>query len=62
MFSEKNELEDAIKQLKNELILIVGASSLNSNDTILCSQKLDRIINIYQTRSYRNTNLVDLNQ
>jgi stage 0 sporulation regulatory protein len=48
MFIEINILEDKINQLKSELMKIVKATGLNSNDALCCSQKLDQHITIYQ--------------
>lgn len=60
MFIQIDELEDRINQLKKELIQIVGETGLNSYNTICCSQKLDKLITIYQKHlklSYKNRNL-----
>ncbi|MDE3841102.1 sporulation stage 0, Spo0E-like regulatory phosphatase (plasmid) [Bacillus methanolicus] len=43
-----NELEERINQLKKELIQISEATGLNSYDTLYCSQKLDKLITMYQ--------------
>jgi stage 0 sporulation regulatory protein len=47
-FTEVHELEDRINQLKEELIRIALTTGLNSHDTLSCSQKLDKLITIYQ--------------
>ncbi|MBB6447132.1 Spo0E family sporulation regulatory protein-aspartic acid phosphatase [Bacillus benzoevorans] len=48
MFTEKNDLESRINQLKRELDQTVRVTGLNSDDTLRCSQKLDELITIYQ--------------
>ncbi|WP_280530147.1 aspartyl-phosphate phosphatase Spo0E family protein [Oceanobacillus sp. J11TS1] len=40
-----------INQLKKELIQIARLTSLNSYDTLRCSQKLDELITIYQNQN-----------
>ena len=49
-----DELEERIKQLKKELILIAEETGLNSHDTLCCSQKLDELITIYQKLTIDN--------
>ncbi|NEU31687.1 aspartyl-phosphate phosphatase Spo0E family protein [bacterium LRH843] len=48
MFVGMHELEAEINQQKEELIEIAEKTGLNSNATIHCSQKLDKLITIYQ--------------
>ncbi len=43
MLKEMDTLDGRIQQLKQELILIVEATSLDSQDTLRCSQKLDQL-------------------
>jgi hypothetical protein len=38
------QLEDRIKELKNNLIYTAKKTGLNSPDTIACSQELDQLI------------------
>ena len=47
MFTEV-ELEDRINQMKKELIQVTKETGLNSDDTLSCSQKLDKLIMLYQ--------------
>ncbi|WP_307197941.1 aspartyl-phosphate phosphatase Spo0E family protein [Neobacillus niacini] len=42
------ELEDRINQMRKILILIAKETGLDSNDTLLCSRKLDKLITLYQ--------------
>ncbi|WP_252433146.1 aspartyl-phosphate phosphatase Spo0E family protein [Peribacillus butanolivorans] len=53
IFIELDELEDNITHLKKELNHIVEETGLNCLDTIVCSQKLDQLITIYQKLSYK---------
>ena len=48
-----DDLEYRINQLKKELIQIAERTGLNSRETIFCSQKLDKLITIYQESSYK---------
>ncbi|EIJ77592.1 hypothetical protein MGA3_17882 (plasmid) [Bacillus methanolicus MGA3] len=48
-----NELEERINQLKKELIKISEATSLNSYDTLYCSQRLDQLITMYQKQFFK---------
>jgi|RhiMetdeSRZDD1v2_1073273.scaffolds.fasta_scaffold4736131_1 stage 0 sporulation regulatory protein len=53
MFKNLDELEIEIKQLKKELIETALAKGLNNCHTISCSQKLDKLITIYQKLTYQ---------
>lgn len=46
-------LENRINQLKQELLQIVKATGLNSNESICCSRELDKLITIYQKYSHK---------
>lgn len=48
MVNEIERMEKQIQQLKRELTLKVELSGLNSQDTLCCSQQLDKLITIYQ--------------
>lgn len=48
MFSNLAELEDGINQLKKRLIEIAIETGLNSPETLYYSQKLDKLIIVYQ--------------
>ena len=48
MKQEIDQLHVQIQQLRQELILIVGETGLNSEDTLKCSQELDELIINYQ--------------
>ncbi|MDQ0221275.1 aspartyl-phosphate phosphatase Spo0E family protein [Peribacillus cavernae] len=50
-FMEIYELEKTIDQLKIEMVQIAEKTGLNSHDTLSCSQKLDKLITIYQKHS-----------
>ena len=48
-----DDLEYRINELKKELIQIAERTGLNSRETLVCSQKLDKLITIYQKSSYK---------
>ncbi|MCM3655554.1 Spo0E family sporulation regulatory protein-aspartic acid phosphatase [Metabacillus litoralis] len=48
MCTEVNKLEGRINQMKKNLIQISKETSLNSDNTLYYSQKLDELITIYQ--------------
>ena len=50
VFTEMDNLENRINELKKKIILIAKETGLNSHDTINCSQKLDQLIVVYQKR------------
>ena len=52
-----DDLEFRINELKKELIQIVERTGLNSRETIDCSQKLDKLITIYQESSYKKIDI-----
>jgi stage 0 sporulation regulatory protein len=54
-----DELVERINQQKKELIQIVEVTGLNSPDAICCSQKLDKLITIYQTFSYKERKKIE---
>jgi stage 0 sporulation regulatory protein len=51
-FTEKDRLEHMISQLRSEMIQSAAATGLNSHRTIYYSQKLDKLITIYQKHFY----------
>ncbi|WML52298.1 aspartyl-phosphate phosphatase Spo0E family protein [Neobacillus sp. PS3-12] len=51
-FTEKDRLEHRINHLRNEMIRSAAATGLNSHRTIYYSQKLDKLITIYQRHFY----------
>ncbi|WP_338451357.1 aspartyl-phosphate phosphatase Spo0E family protein [Niallia oryzisoli] len=51
-FTEKDRLEDRINYLRNEMLQSAAATGLNSHRTIYYSQKLDKLITIYQKHFY----------
>jgi stage 0 sporulation regulatory protein len=55
MVNNTDSLEDRIQQLKNELILKIERTGLNSHDTLCYSQQLVKLITIYQ-RYLRHSN------
>ena len=60
MFTEVDNLESRINELKKELILIAKETGLNSQDTINCSQKLDQLIVYYQKTLTNKTNNIPI--
>jgi hypothetical protein len=48
IYTEIDELEHRIKKLRNEMIEAAAATGLNSCRTIYYSQKLDKLIIMYQ--------------
>ena len=56
-----DDLEYRINELKKELIQIVERTGLNSRETLVCSQKLDKLITIYQKSSYKKLDSMLLN-
>ncbi|MGG3804978.1 aspartyl-phosphate phosphatase Spo0E family protein [Metabacillus fastidiosus] len=50
---EIEELKKEINQIKKELIQVAEKTGLNSQDTLYCSQKLDKLIMTYQNFSYK---------
>jgi stage 0 sporulation regulatory protein len=48
MYKEISRLEDMISQTRIELIQIAEETGLNSDDTLLSSQRLDELITRYQ--------------
>ena len=57
IFTEIDELEYKINELKKELIQIAEATGLISHETINCSQELDKHISNYQKLSYEKSKL-----
>jgi hypothetical protein len=56
-FTEKDRLELRINHLRNDMIQSAAATGLGSFKTIYYSQKLDKLITIYQKYFYhRDTN------
>lgn len=53
VYPEKDKLEYRIKKLRNEMIQSAAATGLNSHRTIYYSQKLDKLIIIYQKLFYK---------
>ncbi|MBM4763209.1 aspartyl-phosphate phosphatase Spo0E family protein [Bacillus sp. B15-48] len=55
MSKEMGRLDSKIQQLKQELILIIEATGLDSQDTLRLSQKLDQLKSgfIYVKHSYK---------
>jgi stage 0 sporulation regulatory protein len=51
---EVDELELRINQMRKSLIQIVTETGLNSDDTLRYSQKLDKLITIYQIQKTNN--------
>lgn len=49
-----DELKSKISQMKKELIQIAEKNGLNSDDTLIFSQKLDKLILTYQRISYNS--------
>ena len=58
VFTEMDDLENGINELKKELILIATEPGLNSHNTINCSQKLDQLIVVYQNHLQNKTNSI----
>ena len=56
-----DDLEYRINELKKELIQIAERTGLNSRETLVCSQKLDKLITIYQKSSYKKLDNMLLN-
>lgn len=50
MCSDRANMEKRINQLKLELNKTAKATGLNSISTLHCSQRLDRLITIYQEK------------
>ncbi|MEH7086815.1 aspartyl-phosphate phosphatase Spo0E family protein [Neobacillus drentensis] len=48
VYTELDKLEHSIKKLRNEMIQSAAATGINSHRTIYYSQKLDKLIMIYQ--------------
>lgn len=48
VYTELDKLEHRIKKLRNEMIQSAAATGINSHRTIYYSQKLDKLIMIYQ--------------
>ncbi len=55
VYPEKDKLEHRIKKLRNEMIQSAAATSLNSHRTIHYSQKIDKLIMIYQNSIIKKT-------
>ncbi|MGE6613157.1 Spo0E family sporulation regulatory protein-aspartic acid phosphatase [Peribacillus sp. NPDC076916] len=53
VYPEKDKLEYRIKKLRNEMIQSAAATSFKSHRTIYYSQKLDKLIMIYQKLNYK---------
>ncbi|WP_338448678.1 aspartyl-phosphate phosphatase Spo0E family protein [Niallia oryzisoli] len=53
MLMNTNVLKDTIDQMKKDLIRIAAKNGINSLDTLYFSQKLDKLIVIYQNCSFR---------
>ncbi|WP_394233230.1 Spo0E family sporulation regulatory protein-aspartic acid phosphatase [Niallia oryzisoli] len=51
-YTEMDRLEHKINQLREEMIQSAAATGLNSHRTIYYSQKLDKLIIIYQKHFY----------
>lgn len=58
VFTEIDDLENRINELKKELILIAKETGLNSHDTINCSQELDQLIVVYQKHLQNKINRI----
>lgn len=54
VYTEVDELEERINQMRKTLILIAKETGLNSHDTISYSQKLDELITRYQKLKINN--------
>lgn len=48
MINDRAKLEERIERLKKELVLTVKSTGLDSQETLSCSQKLDKLITTYQ--------------
>ena len=51
VYTELDKLEHRIKKLRNEMIQSAAATGINSHRTIYYSQKLDKLIMIYQNET-----------
>ncbi|MGX2962057.1 Spo0E family sporulation regulatory protein-aspartic acid phosphatase (plasmid) [Peribacillus sp. JNUCC 23] len=59
MYTEVDELDGRINQMRKVLIQIAEETGLNSHDTLCYSQKLDKLITIHQKLKIDNTQKVD---
>ncbi|MFJ7978649.1 Spo0E family sporulation regulatory protein-aspartic acid phosphatase [Peribacillus sp. NPDC096379] len=59
MYTEVDELDGRINQMRKVLIQIAEETGLNSHDTLCYSQKLDELITIHQKLKIDNIQKVD---
>lgn len=56
------DLEEAINEKRDEMIRVGMTKGLSSDETIYCSQELDRLLNDYEhlVSKYENSSTLDL--
>jgi len=60
--TEIDELVHRIKKLRNEMIEAAAETGLNSHRTIFYSQKLDKLIMIYQKQKDTKETVINQNE